>query len=93
MTLPSLLLGMLFSSFYGALFHLWKGGSLWKLVLLLLLAWGGFWAGHIAAELLGWTFLSIGPLHLGLATIVSWIVLFIGYWLSLVKPVESPKKK
>ncbi len=87
MTLPSLILGVIFSTLYGAIFHLVKGGNLSKLLLDIILSWLGFWTGHFLAEKLGWTFLSIGPLHLGLATIMSFIFILIGYWLSLL-----PKK-
>jgi hypothetical protein len=87
MTLPAFVLGVLLSTFYGAVFHLLRGGSIYKLVLDIILSWLGFWTGHILAGILGWTFLSIGPLHLGLATIVSFLCLFIGHWLSLI-----PKK-
>jgi len=47
--------------------------------------------GHLLASILGWTFLSIGPLHLGLATLGSAIFLFVGYWLSLIKPLPAEK--
>ena len=85
MTFPSLLLGIVLSTLYGAAFHLWRGGSLGKLLLYLLLGWIGFWAGHITAESLGWSFDKFGPLHIGAATIGSIVVLGIGYWLSLVE--------
>ena len=39
--------------------------------------------------LLGWTFLGVGPLHLGAALLGGLIALFIGYWLSLVQ-VQKP---
>ncbi len=91
MTIPSILYGILFSTLYGAVFHLWKGGKLPRLILYVLLSWGGFWIGHILASLLRWTFLSIGPLHLGLATLFSVLFLFVGHWLSLVKPLPTDK--
>ncbi len=87
MTLPALLLGIIISTLYGAIFHLWRGGSLGRLFLYECLSWIGFWIGQIIAEKLSWQFFSLGPLHLGLATLLSWIFLFIGYWLSIV-----PKK-
>jgi len=39
---------------------------------------------------MGWTFASLGSLHLGMATLMSAIFLFGGYWLSLVE-VERKK--
>jgi hypothetical protein len=38
----------------------------------------------MAASRLGWTFLSIGALHVGMATIISFLFLGLGYWLSLM---------
>ncbi|HEY5571788.1 MAG TPA: hypothetical protein VIK64_02135 [Anaerolineales bacterium] len=90
MSLPSLLFGFLISTLYGAVFHLWRGGGAGRLSLYLISAWIGFWAGHLLADRTGWTFASIGPLHLGMATLLSVIFLFTGHWLSLVDP--SPKK-
>ena len=87
MTLPAFVLGALFSTLYGVIFHFIKGGNFLKLVLNIILSWLGFWTGHILAEQLDWTFFSIGPLHLGLATIVSFLFILVGYWLSLI-----PKK-
>jgi len=85
MTLPSILIGIVISSLYGAVFHLWRGGGLGRLILYLILAWVGFWTGHLIGNALGWTFASLGPLRLGTATIGAAITLGIGYWLSLVE--------
>lgn len=85
MSLPSILFGVLLSTLYGAGFHLWRGGGLGRLVLYLILGWIGFWAGQILASSFAWTFASLGSLHLGMATITSFIFLGIGYWLSLVE--------
>ena len=84
MTLPALFFGLVLSSLYGAAFHLWKGGGLKKLLLFLILAWVGFWAGHLLAARLGWTFLALGPVNTGMATLGSALVLFVGDWLSQV---------
>ncbi len=85
MTLPALFFGLLLSSLYGAAFHLWKGGSLKKLLLFTIFAWVGFWAGHLLGSKLGWTFLAVGPLNAGMATLGSVLVLFVGNWLSKVE--------
>jgi uncharacterized membrane protein YeaQ/YmgE (transglycosylase-associated protein family) len=84
MTLASFLFGMLLSSLYGTLFHLVRGGGFGRLLLYIILAWVGFWAGQALASFLGWTFISVGPLHLAMATLFSLIFLVVGYWLSLV---------
>jgi len=85
MTLPSILIGIIISSLYGAAFHLWRGGGLGRLVLYLILAWVGFWSGHFLGVTLHWTFFSLGPLRLGTATLGAALALGIGYWLSLVE--------
>lgn len=84
MPLPSLLFGFLLSTLYGSIFHLWRGGGAGRLLLYLIAGWLGFWSGHFLAERIGWTFASLGPLHLGLASVTSLVLLFLGHWLSLV---------
>jgi hypothetical protein len=84
MTLPSFLIGIVISSLYGAIFHLWRGGGFGRLILYIILAWIGFWIGHFAGDALGWSFASLGPLHLGTATLGAVIMLLFGYWLSLI---------
>jgi hypothetical protein len=85
MPLPTLILGLLISTLYGAAFHLWRGGSAGRLLLYLILSWIGFWVGHGIGSLLGWSFANLGTLNLGLATIASVIFLGVGHWLSLVE--------
>jgi len=85
MTLPSILIGIVISSLYGAAFHLSRGGGLGRLILYLILAWIGFWIGHILGAALGFTFFNLGPLNLGMATLGAAATLGIGYWLSLVE--------
>ncbi|MFU8771415.1 MAG: hypothetical protein ACNA8H_03235 [Anaerolineales bacterium] len=85
MTIPTILFGILLSTLYGAAFHVWRGGSLGRLLLYLLLGWVGFWSGHALANNFGWTFLSVGSLRLGIASLGSALFLFAGYWLSLVE--------
>jgi hypothetical protein len=92
MTIPALLLGFVISTLYGTLFHLWRGGGAARFLLYLILGWLGFWAGHTLAVHLGWSFLDIGPLHLGMATLGSFVFLGGGYWLSLVER-ESGKSR
>jgi hypothetical protein len=89
MTIPALLFGLLVSTLMGAAFHLWKGGSLGRLLLYLILAWIGFWSGHMLGNNLGWTFGSIGPLRFGMAILVGIVTIFAGYWLSLVNQEQT----
>jgi hypothetical protein len=85
MSIPTLILGIILSTLYGALFHLWRGGNAGRLLLYLILAWIGFWVGQLFGNILKITFDMIGELHIGAATLGSLILLFLGYWLSLVQ--------
>lgn len=82
MNLSSFILGALIATLYGAAFHLVRGGGLGHLLLYLALSWLGFWAGHFIAAQFGWTFFSLGSIHLGLATILSLGLLLLGAWVS-----------
>ena len=82
MTAASYLFGFLLSTLYGAAFHLWQGGGARWLLLYLLAAWVGFAAGHLIGGLVGFTFLSAGPLHILPATLGSAIALFTARWLA-----------
>lgn len=90
MTLPSLFLGILVSTLYGAIFHLIRGGGPTRLSLYLVLAWIGFWSGHWIANKFQWNYFNIGPLNFGMATLTSIVVLILGNWLSRVE-VETKK--
>jgi uncharacterized membrane protein YeaQ/YmgE (transglycosylase-associated protein family) len=85
MSIPTLFLGLILSTLYGALFHLWRGGNAGRLLLYLLLSWIGFWIGQLVGNLLNVSFDTLGQLHLLFATLGSVIFLAIGFWLSLVQ--------
>jgi uncharacterized membrane protein YeaQ/YmgE (transglycosylase-associated protein family) len=85
MSIPTLFLGLILSTLYGALFHLWRGGNAGRLLLYLLLAWIGFWLGQLIANYFKISFDTLGQLHLLFATLGSLIFIAIGYWLSLVQ--------
>ena len=85
MTLPAILFGVVLSTAYGTAFHFWKGGSLNKLFIFVLLAWLGFWVGHFAGGSIGWSFASVGPINTGMATLGSLVFLLVGDWLSHIE--------
>jgi hypothetical protein len=85
MTFPALLFGLILAALYAAAFHFWRGDSLKRLLLYLLLSEAGFWAGHFLGAVLGWSFAAVGPLNAGMATLGSLVFLFVGRWLSLVE--------
>ena len=85
MTMPSLVFGFLVASLYGALFHLFRGGSLARLFLYLIFSWIGFAIGQLVGDWRNWILFPIGTLNLGMATIGSIVFLVAGYWFSLVR--------
>jgi hypothetical protein len=90
MTLPAFLFGMLVATVYGTSYHLIRGGGPGKLVLDVIFSWIGFWLGNILASFTGWTFWSMGPLHLGFASIASLLIIILGNWLTI--PKKGKKK-
>jgi len=85
MTLPAFLFGFCVATLLGGVFHLLRGGGLGRILLDIVLSWVGFAAGHLLAGTLGWAFLDVGPLHLGLALVGSLVFLFVGHWLSQIQ--------
>jgi hypothetical protein len=85
MTFPSLLFASLVALFYGALYHLIRGGGFWRLLLYLCLSIAGFITGHLLGIWRGWTFLPLGALNLGLSSLGSVMLLLIGDWLSRIE--------
>jgi len=93
MTIPSLIFGFVLATLYGAAFHLWRNGGPGRLLLYILLSMGGFTAGHLSASHFNITIDMIGPLHIGFATLGSVLLLFFGYWLSLVEVNRNPESQ
>jgi hypothetical protein len=85
MTLPSLLFALLVALFYGALYHLIRGGGFWRLLLCFGLSISGFMIGHLVGIWRGWTFLPLGGLNLGLSSLGSFMLLLVGDWLSRIE--------
>ncbi len=90
MPIPTILLGVVLSTLYGAAFHVLRGGGIGKLFFYLLLAWIGFWIGDQLGVYFGWTFWSVGVLNAGAATLMSLGLLLIGEVISrLLTPLPS----
>jgi len=85
MTLPTILLGLLIALLYGALYHLIRGGSFWRLLLYLGLSVLGFTAGHIIGLWREWVLISLGSLNFGLSSIGSLVILVLGDWLGHIE--------
>jgi hypothetical protein len=91
MTLPTLLFALLIALFYGAFYHLIRGGSVWRLLLFLVLSVIGFALGHLIGLWRGWVLLPIGSINLGLSSIGSFLMLILGDWLTQIE--SSPQSK
>jgi hypothetical protein len=73
---PSLILSALLSTTLGLIFHLLRGGSLIRLLLLIVAAWIGFAIGQLIGSLLDWPFLRIGNVY-ALHGLIGSIILMI----------------
>ena len=91
MTLPSLLFALLVALFYGAMYHLIRGGNFWRLFLYFSLSICGFAVGHFIGIWRGWIFIPFGSLNLGLSSLGSVILLVFGDWLSRIEVEEGSK--
>jgi hypothetical protein len=80
--LPGLLLIIFLSAVVGLGFHLWKGGSIFRMLFLVLFALVGFGIGQWIGVQLNSSFLVIGWVQAGLGTIFSIIFSFVSVWLS-----------
>ena len=85
MTIPTVLFALVVALFYGALYHLIRGGGFWRLFLYFGLSILGFIVGHLVGLWRGWTFLPLGALNLGLSSLGSVLLLIIGDWLSRIE--------
>ena len=91
MTLPALLFALLIALFYGALYHLTRGGGFWRIFLYFSLSILGFVAGHLIGVWRGWVFLPLGALNFGLSSLGSLLFLVLGDWLSRIEVPQGSK--
>jgi hypothetical protein len=91
MTLPALLLALLFALLIGALYHLLRGGGVGHLLLFLGLSILGFGGGHLLSLWLNWDFLPLGQINIGLSSVGSIVFLVIGDWLSRIEVKPQSK--
>jgi hypothetical protein len=87
MSLPTILFGIVLSTLYGSVFHFLRGGNSRKLLIDLVLAWAGFWAGDSLGWYMGWTFWSVGVLNAGMGTVGSLAFLLIA---DLISHIQLP---
>ncbi len=74
---PPFALTLLLATINALLFHLLWGKKRRALAIYWVAALLGFVLGHLGAEILSFSFLTIGPLHPVEGTVASWVSLFI----------------
>ncbi len=82
--IPGLLLIVLFSGLIGFGFHLWKGGSLFRMLFFFLFSLIGFAIGQWIGSILNSTFFVIGWVQAGLGIVFSIIFTILAIWLSKI---------
>jgi hypothetical protein len=85
---PSIALGFILATLYGAAFHLIVGGDARRLAFFLLAGWLGFTLGQVAGVVLGVTIFSIGPLHTFSATLGAVLALSVARLLTGARRAE-----
>lgn len=91
MTIPSLLFALLVALLIGSLYHFYRDGGFWRLLLYFGLSILGFALGHLIGWWRGWLFFPLGVLNLGMSSIGSLVILVVGDWLSRIE--SSPESK
>lgn len=82
MTFPAIIFSFFVAILLGSLLHLWRGGSLVRLLLYLMLSLIGFFGGHFLANTFSIKFLQVGTINLGMGIFGAFVLLGFGYWLS-----------
>jgi len=89
MTIPMLLFALLIALLCGALFHILRGGSGWRLLLYFGLSVLGFAVGQGISIWRGWHLLMFGALDIGMGVIGSLLFLALGDWLSRIETTNK----
>lgn len=64
MNIPALFIGLIIATMCGLLFHIFRGGSLSRLLLYIATAWVSFFAGQLVSEWISWQVMRFGSLNL-----------------------------
>ena len=80
---PFFLLTILIGGTYGAIFQVWQGKTIKDAIFYVLAGIIGFSLGQIVANILGWQYGMIGPLHLIEGSLICWLVLLAARWLRI----------
>jgi uncharacterized membrane protein required for colicin V production len=92
MTIPAFLFGSLIAVLLGSLFHFWKGGGFFHILLYMLTGVVGFWSGNLFAQLVNFELWSIGPIRMGPSILSALFFLLLARWLFEMKPAEPAEE-
>lgn len=82
MTIQAILFILLVSAFYGCLFHVITGGNVFTIFINIAIAIAGFFAGQFVGSVIGREPLRLGVIYFGWGSMVSFLFLAIGYFIS-----------
>lgn len=82
MTIQAILFILVISAFYGCLFHVITGGTVFAIFVDILIAVAGFFAGQFVGNIIGKEFFRVGVINFGWGTLTSFIFLLIGGFVS-----------
>jgi hypothetical protein len=88
MTIQGIALGLLIAVIPPASFHLLRGGSLNRFLLMIAACWIGFFSGHFLGQLLNWHLIRIGVINLFPALFAELLALVLT--ILLAGPDSSP---
>lgn len=78
---PAIVIILILSVLYGALFHLWKGKTWLDMGSLILVALAGFIIGQLLGVFLQLDVLKLGQVHIVEGTIFAWLAMLAFVWL------------
>ena len=83
--LPGILLAIFTSTLIGLGGHLWRGGSLFRMIASIVFSWVGFFLGQLVGSKWQSSFFVVGWLQMGWGIIFSIIAVIVGAWLMNIK--------
>lgn len=83
--IPGVFLILFVSMSIGLFIHLWRGGNLLRMIVLVLFAFVGFMLGHWISHRANSSFLVIGWVQLGWGVVSSIVTALVGAWLTEIK--------
>jgi hypothetical protein len=83
--IPGILLIIFVSMAIGLFVHLWRGGSLLRMIVLVFITMFGFVLGHLISQKANSNFLVIGWVQLGWGVVSAILTALFGAWITEIK--------